>query len=197
MTRLLMIRHGATAGNMQRRYIGNTDEPLCEMGIKQILSLREKNLNVNRLFVSPMQRTIQTAQILFPQMEYTVVQDFREMSFGVFEGKNAHELADNPDYQAWVDAFCMGQIPDGEGTVDFKARCCSAFREIMKTVDDDDSVALIVHGGVIMAILEAFAQPHRAFYNDHINNGECVRCDYVDNVITVSIPTQAYEYDGY
>ena len=193
MTRLLLIRHGATAGNMQRRYVGSTDEPLCEMGMKQVHSLREKNLNINRLFISPMQRTIQTAQILFPQMKYTVVQGFREMNFGVFEGKSAHELADHPDYQAWVDAFCERQIPGGECAADFKTRCCSAFRDIMTTVDDDDSVALIVHGGVIMAILEAFAQPHRDFYHYHINNGECVRCEYQAHVITVSIPTQTYE----
>ena len=31
MKKLLFIRHGATAGNLERRYIGYTDEPLCDL----------------------------------------------------------------------------------------------------------------------------------------------------------------------
>ena len=192
MTRLLLIRHGATAGNVQKRYIGKTDEPLCEMGIKQIRSLQRQNLKANRLFVSPMRRTRQTAEILFPHMKYTVVQDLQEMNFGLFEGKNASELADNPTYQAWVASCCKGPIPDGECIADFKTRCCIAFREIMNTVDADDSVALVVHGGVMMAILEAFAQPHRDFFDYQINNGACVHGEYQADVITVSIPVRAH-----
>ena len=185
MTKLLLIRHGATAGNMQRRYIGNTDEPLCETGIRQICSMRQQNLKVSRLFISPMQRTMQTAQILFPQMEYLVVQELQEMNFGIFEGKSANELADHPDYQAWVASYCMGSIPDGECVAEFKARCCTAFCKIMSTAHDDEIVALIVHGGVIMAILEAFARPRRGFYDHPIHNGDCVQCTYKAGVIMV------------
>ena len=173
---------------MQKRYIGKTDEPLCEMGINQVQSLRTQNLKASRLFVSPLQRTRQTADILFPQMRYTVVQDFQEINFGVFEGKNAEELTDSPDYQAWVGSYCNGPIPDGECMAEFKSRCLMAFREIMKTVDDDDDVVLIVHGGVIMALLEAFAQPHRDFYAYHIGNGEYIPCEYRADVITVCNP---------
>lgn len=188
MIRLFFIRHGATAGNVQKRYIGYTDEPLCELGISQILSLREKNLKADRLFVSPMLRARQTADILFPQMGYTVVQGFRETNFGSFEGKSADELSDDLDYRAWVASSCNGQIPGGECTVDFKTRCCAAFCEIMKTIDDGDNVAFIVHGGVIMAILEAFARPSRGFYDYHVDNGEYIQCEYDAGIITVSIP---------
>ena len=46
MNRLILIRHGATAGNLQRRYIGRTDEPLCEAGIQQVLALREQGMRL-------------------------------------------------------------------------------------------------------------------------------------------------------
>lgn len=39
--KLIFIRHGKTAGNLERRYIGRTDEPLCDEGIAEIL---EKNI---------------------------------------------------------------------------------------------------------------------------------------------------------
>ena len=39
MSEILFIRHGSTAGNLEKRYIGRTDEPLCEVGIAQIEAL--------------------------------------------------------------------------------------------------------------------------------------------------------------
>lgn len=185
MIELLFIRHGATAGNLQKRYIGYTNEPLCELGIAQIQNLRKQNFKVERLFVSPMLRTRQTAEILFPQMSYTVVENLKETNFGVFEGKSADELSGDPNYRAWVDSFCRGSVPGGECIADFKSRCRIAFCEVMKTIPVNSSVAFIIHGGVIMAIMEAYAQPPRDFYDYHIKNGECIPCKYSDGIITM------------
>ena len=85
MIELLFIRHGATEGNLRRRYIGRTDEPLCEAGIAQVKALQKRGLSVDRLFVSPLLRTRQTAELLFPQMPYTVVDGLIETDFGRFE----------------------------------------------------------------------------------------------------------------
>ena len=64
MIELLFIRHGATEGNLRRRYIGRTDEPLCGEGIAQVETLRKQGLSIDELFVSPLLRTRQTADIL-------------------------------------------------------------------------------------------------------------------------------------
>ena len=114
MIDIFFIRHGATEGNLRRRYIGRTDEPLCEAGIAQVKALQKRGLSVDRLFVSPMLRTRQTAELLFPQMPYTVVDGLAETDFGRFEGKSADELLGDPAYQAWVDAMCLTPIPEGE-----------------------------------------------------------------------------------
>lgn len=57
MIELLFIRHGATEGNLRRRYIGRTDEPLCEAGIAQVKALQKRGLSVDEVFVSPLLRT--------------------------------------------------------------------------------------------------------------------------------------------
>lgn len=49
MIELLFIRHGATEGNLRRRYIGRTDEPLCEAGIAQVKALQKRGLSVNNV----------------------------------------------------------------------------------------------------------------------------------------------------
>lgn len=185
MIDIFFIRHGATAGNLRRRYIGRTDEPLCEAGVAQVKALQKRGLSVDRLFVSPLLRTRQTADILFPKMPYTVVDGLIETDFGRFEGKSADELLGDPAYQAWVDAMCLTPIPGGESVADFKIRCCEAFTETIRTVPDGSRVGFVVHGGVIMAIMEAYARPKKDFYAYHIGNGECLACTYDGRVLTV------------
>ena len=147
MIDIFFIRHGATEGNLRRRYIGRTDEPLCEAGIAQVKALQKRGLSVDRLFVSPMLRTRQTADILFPKMPYTVVDGLIETDFGRFEGKSADKLSGDPAYQAWVDAMCLTPIPEGESVTDFKTRCCEAFAETIKNVPDGSRVGFVVHAG--------------------------------------------------
>ena len=149
MIDIFFIRHGATEGNLRRRYIGRTDEPLCEAGIAQVKALQKRGLSVDEVFVSPLLRTRQTADILFPKMHYTVVDGLIETDFGRFEGKSADKLSGDLAYQAWVDAMCLTPIPEGESVTDFKTRCCEAFAETIKNVPDGSRVGFVVHGGVI------------------------------------------------
>ena len=171
MKQILFIRHGSTAGNLEKRYIGRSDEPLCEAGIQQVLSLKKYDFKPDVLFVSPMLRTRQTAELLFPHMIPQIVEDFRETDFGIFEGKNAEELRNYPEYQTWLDSLCLAPIPGGEAVSDFKARCCKAFYEIVRTLPENCHAAFVVHGGVIMAIMEQFDSQKLSFYDYHIDNG--------------------------
>lgn len=178
MISLIFIRHGATNGNLEKRYIGRTDEPLCNEGISQAMKLREQHLRADLLFVSPMLRTRQTAELVFPQKEKCIVDDFAETDFGIFEGKTAEELSENREYRAWVASMCLAPIPEGESVSDFKIRCQRAFEDIIKTVPDNSCAAFVVHGGVIMSIMEKFAQPARSFYEYRVGNCEYILCKF-------------------
>ena len=87
-----LIRHGMTVGNKEQRYIGSrTDEPLCEEGraaLNQTLLPRRE-----LLFVSPMKRCLETAELLFPGQETIVIPELTECDFGRFENKNYLELS--------------------------------------------------------------------------------------------------------
>ena len=69
--KLFMIRHGATAGNLEKRYVGRTDEGLTEQAVfflqEEALKLRELAGNVAAIITSPMKRCLETAEILFPE----------------------------------------------------------------------------------------------------------------------------------
>ena len=96
------------------------------------------------VYITPLQRTAQTARVLFPEAELVVVKDLQEMCFGSFEGKNYVEMEHDADYQAWVQANCESKCPDGERKDDFSNRICSAFSALV-----DKALAVSQWGGVL------------------------------------------------
>lgn len=183
MKRIYFVRHGSTAGNLKKRYIGRTDEPLCADGIAQAEALRDRGLpEVDAVFVSPLLRCCQTAEILLPGVPKTVVPDLRECDFGIFEGKNYQELVNSSDYAAWLERNCTGEIPGGDSVEAFKARCVQGF---LGCLDAGDDLLFVVHGGTIMAILEALCVPKKEFYAYHVPNCAIVYCQYRDGVLTM------------
>ena len=66
MLEMALIRHSITAGNLKGRYIGSqTDEPLCQDGIALIQNFVYPF--VERVYVSPMKRCVETAELIWPE----------------------------------------------------------------------------------------------------------------------------------
>ena len=185
MAELILIRHGKTAGNLLGRYIGSrTDEPLCDEGRE---GLAGKQLpEVERLYVSPMKRCVETAEILWPGFDRKKMQkvtDLRECDFGDFENKNYKELSGNGDYQAWIDSNGTLPFPNGESMDAFKSRCLEAFARIVEEGSGAEQewiasgktgifrAGIVVHGGTIMAILEQYGYPKAAYFDYQVKNG--------------------------
>lgn len=164
----VLIRHGKTQGNLQRRYIGSrTDEPLCPQGIQDLQAMQAPA--VQRVFASPLKRCLETAAILYPDIPVEIVNDFRECDFGAFENKNHAELNGRADYQAWIDSNGEMPFPNGESRAAFAARCVKAFEKIRIQPCD---CALVAHGGTLMAIMEAYASPAGTYYDFQVQNGK-------------------------
>lgn len=171
--RIQLIRHGLTVGNLERRYIGSTDEPLCPEGVKRLQQRKADGCYVRPqiLCASPLLRCQQTCAILFPEHVPVLQPDLRETDFGVFEGKNYEQLREISAYQRWLDSGCTGQIPQGESRAVFQQRCCTAFLALLEQFAEAEQLTLVVHGGVIMALLEQFALPKQDFYQYRLENG--------------------------
>ena len=171
MPEIYLIRHGMTAGNQKQRYIGITDEPLCPEGREALTEIccPEPEL----LFVSPLLRCRETAEILFPGKNQEIRPMLSECDFGDFENKNYLELSHNPDYQAWVDSNGTLPFPNGESRESFRWRTLEEFNRIVEECfkKEINTAALVVHGGTIMNIMEAYGSPARDFYDWHVKNG--------------------------
>ena len=130
---LFLIRHGETASNHERRYLGRTQEPLSREGRAGLFELKQEGIypEAGIVFSSPMQRCLETAGILYPGKTPIVIPEWREIDFGDFEGKNAGELQGDPRYQAWIDSGGTLPFPGGESREEFIRRCCMGLDKML------------------------------------------------------------------
>ncbi|MBQ3406119.1 MAG: histidine phosphatase family protein [Lachnospiraceae bacterium] len=170
---LYFIRHGRTPGNKEKRYIGRTDESILPESAADLreCAARGKYGYPEVLFVSPMKRCIETADIIYPGMEMHIIRDFRECDFGSFEGKNYRELSGNPDYQKWIDSGGTMSFPEGESMEEMTNRVMKGFYKALDVANGRDA-AFVVHGGTIMAVMSRIDGGN--FYDYQLDNGECL-----------------------
>lgn len=182
MMTITLIRHGATQGNLERRFIGNTDEPLLDEERSRLSGL--SRWDVKLVYISPMKRAYETARILFPKAELVMIDGLKECDFGEYEYKNHEELNGLLPYQRFIDSGGYEAFPGGEGRADFTARVLGAFEDIVSRSDvNGDEIYIVSHGGTIMAIMEGLVTPHRDFYDWMCGNGEgyVIRCEVKDH----------------
>ncbi|MCD8105052.1 MAG: cobalt-precorrin-5B (C(1))-methyltransferase CbiD [Lachnospiraceae bacterium] len=175
---IFFIRHGSTAGNLEHRYVGATDEPLTGETFGLLKKKKEYYPQPDCVFSSPLRRCVQTAEALFPETEIRFRSGLRELDFGEFEYKNYEDLKDDKRYQAWIDSGGTAAFPGGEDRNSFCDRCCAAFEEACREALDAgmQKVAFVVHGGTIMAILDRFSRPHRDYFEWQVKNAEGFSC---------------------
>ena len=178
--RILLLRHGETAGNLEKRYVGRTDEGLTEAAIQALRQTSEKRKQllygllgpVAAVYASPMRRCLETAALVFPEKDFSgvpvrLVPGLSECDFGRFEYKNYRELSGDADYQRFIDSGGTDGFPGGEAVAQFKGRCADAFRQEVRALmgKTDGTAVFVIHGGSIMAVLEAFGRPEREYYS--------------------------------
>ena len=154
---LLLIRHGLTKANLERRFCGRTDWPVLP---EALLSLDQMVLSgvmppVEVVCHTGLLRTIQTAEHLFPGIPMQPVPRLAEFDFGDFETLSHEELQDNPVYVRWLADFETLACPNGESQRDFVARIRQSWLELASdwTGKAIEKAALVTHGGVIAVLM--------------------------------------------
>lgn len=198
--KIYLIRHGATRGNLEKRYVGSTDEAVLESERQKLENtgrmLRQDRADAGedikgahreefRVFVSPMKRCRETAELLFPGVRQTVVEAFRECDFGRFEYRNYRELDGDSDYQRFLDTCGESGFPGGETREEFCRRVELGFRQLMEeeplfqvlnhTSEKQETeraiASMVVHGGTIMALMDTFGDSDKGYYDWQVKNG--------------------------
>lgn len=155
--KLHLIRHGLTALNLDRRYVGCIDEPLCPEGIAQIKKkLAESDYpEAEAVYCCPLTRSRETAEILYPDSPVTVVEDLIEMSMGDFEGRSFDELKSEPAFVEWMSDSANNAPPGGENSLIFGERISQGLNAVFMDMQREKirEAVCVVSGGVIMSLL--------------------------------------------
>ncbi|MGP1609247.1 MAG: histidine phosphatase family protein [Burkholderiales bacterium] len=160
MAQLILIRHGETLWNTERRMQGQLDSPLTERGVWQACRLGERlqALPFTTLYSSDLPRARLTAQRIADVTGHQIIGDLRlrERHFGLFEGLTHAEMKkhDAEIYTRFMSRDPHYAVPGGESPADFFARCRTVLEELA-TRHADQTIAIVTHGLVLDAAYRA------------------------------------------
>lgn len=157
-SRLLLVRHGESTWNRERRVQGQLDPPLTERGQEQAREIADRlaGHGVVAMYCSDLRRVQQTARPIAEAVdaEPVTVVDLREISLGEWEGKTSDELeAEYPEaWDQWTRRPSWDQVPGGEGQAAFEQRVHRAV-DAMFAANPVGDILCVTHGGVIQVAL--------------------------------------------
>lgn len=157
MTEILLIRHGETAWNAERRLQGHLDVPLNAEGERQAAALGRalRSEGLDALWSSDLQRARQTAQPIAAAsgLPLQIEPALRERCFGGFEGMVHADIGVRypQAYAAWKARELDARLPDGEHAPEtlraFFERVMAAIKRLAGY--GHGKIALVTHGGVL------------------------------------------------
>lgn len=156
--KIYLVRHGKIDCGEKKCYIGgSTDLPLSHEGFEQAGKLKEFFLTIDfeKAFVSPLKRCIQTSEIILREkkIESTVIEDFREINMGAWEGKSfeyikKHFPKEFEERGSHIDTFTP---PLGESFENLQKRVMPVFENILNITSGN--ILIVAHAGVNRVIL--------------------------------------------
>ncbi|HEY9747400.1 MAG TPA: histidine phosphatase family protein [Allocoleopsis sp.] len=187
--RLLLVRHGETEWNRQKRFQGQIDVPLNDNGREQARQAAEflRDISIDAAVSSSMQRPKETAEIILqyhPAVELKLDDELQEISHGLWEGKLESEIeAEFPgELQRWQATPEAVQMPEGENLQQVWDRAIAAWNAIVETAaasETPQTVMVVAHDAINKAILcHVVGLGPENFWNFKQGNGAVSVIDY-------------------
>lgn len=163
MTKIILVRHGETEWNQQRRYQGQQDSPLSAKGIFQAQEVGKflANRTIDAIYSSDLKRAFLTAQSIAKYHKLTPIADqrIRETSFGVWEGLTREEiLLQYPDlfYARYQDSMST-RVPGGELPNEVALRLHEFLFEILPK-HEKETIVLVSHGAALRLLIASLLE---------------------------------------
>lgn len=184
--RILLVRHGETEWNRQSRFQGQIDVPLNNRGQDQAKCVAEflQSVPMHRAFSSPMLRPKETAEKILsyhPEVLLDLLDDLKEISHGLWEGKFEHEIETEfpGELRRWQQTPGAVQMPEGENLQQVWQRVAQAWQQIVETTPPGETVLVVAHDAVNKAILcQMFNLEPDSFWLFKQGNGGVSVIDY-------------------
>jgi probable phosphoglycerate mutase len=156
-TQLIVVRHGQTTWNSERKFQGHLDSQLSSKGISQAHSLARRlvNRNFSALYSSDLGRAMQTAQIIAAAAAHDVVPDarLRERNLGIFQGLTGEEIETTypEEYELYRSRDPDYVVPGGESLRQQVEQNVACLEELAQR-HLGESIVVVTHGGVLSGL---------------------------------------------
>ena len=181
ITRILLVRHGATEWNIHKRAQGHADIDLTDEGRAQALHAANElsDTDIAAVYSSDLKRALDTATVIAEAhgLKVTVDPDFREIDQGDWEGLTVDEIRTRwPDL--WGPARHYNPRPNGETPQQVRDRAVKALRKAVEA-HPGETIVVVSHGGTIRWLsAEALGyDDHRSARIRGLGNGGIVCVD--------------------
>jgi broad specificity phosphatase PhoE len=158
VTKIYLVRHCQTMGNLERIFQGQTDTEPSPDGIIQLdlLSIRFRNVHLDKIYSSTLGRAVKTAEAInkFHNVSHEKLDGFREICVGKMDGMNWDEIPEiYPDKAiAWNENPCEFVSDGGETMRDVYARMSETFENVVKD-NPGKTIAVVSHGCALRNLL--------------------------------------------
>ncbi len=174
VTRLYLVRHGATQLSAENRFAGEIGVTLSDEGREQVARLSERLAArpFTAVYTSPLDRTVETAAILAKphRLELQKRDGLKEISHGHWEGLTRGEVEERfpEEYAAWEqDPFSFAPA-EGESGVAVLARALPVIREIV-LAHRGERVLVVSHKATLRLVLSSLLGFDARGYRDRLD----------------------------
>ncbi|SHE36678.1 probable phosphoglycerate mutase [Marinitoga hydrogenitolerans DSM 16785] len=154
--KIFLVRHGMTDWNLERKWQGNVDIELNEIGLKQAENLgkRFKNEHFAKVYTSPLKRAYKTALPIAKNIktEPKIIKDFMEVHVSLWNGYNINQVKKRftKEFELWSNdpwAFVNGVESLGE----VQQRGVKALKNVI--AENNDNIVIVSHALLIRTII--------------------------------------------
>jgi broad specificity phosphatase PhoE len=150
---VLVLRHGQTILNKDKKFRSWKNVPLDEIGIQQAEDAAQflKDYPIKKIFTSPLDRAVHTAMFVEEVTEAPIFKhpNLLPWNLGEITGKSRDENADILNY--YID-HPEETIPGGESLKDFRDRMFSVFEEVVSEASKDNLILIVAHTSTITTL---------------------------------------------
>lgn len=172
---LILVRHGETQYNLEKRAIGLNPVELDDRGRRQAQRAAEAltSLAPIALYTSPLPRALETATIISQRLGIEVCprDSLREANIGLLDGLTQDEMWQQyPDFmQTWYRDASTAVMPGGESILQVQERAWNTIEEI-KDRHPDGNVAVVSHSFTLLGLVcKLLGMPLSNFHRLRLN----------------------------
>lgn len=157
-TKIIIVRHGESSGNLEQRVRGRTEFPLSKNGLAQAEAAAEalKNEGIECVYTSPLERALVTAQTIAAAGGFPLKTDerFNNMTFGPWEGRRKDDLEREfpNDWKIWITRPENLKLAGAESFDDARSRSVAALDDLV-VKHAGKAFVIVSHRGLIKPLL--------------------------------------------